>query len=182
MAFPSYLLWGSMPIVLHLRHWPLTCAKPLAQLFLFCGIPFILVQQAFPVTCLVTLADCAWGQGVVVGYQHWGSNRACLGVHRNVCRGLSVSLATPRSVQGAASKLFWTLFLPSVCVIKCIWLSKKALWEEGWVDYTFCSYTKKGHSPWGEYGGITYLGSPVSKSRATLTGQKTGLLTYCIKG
>lgn len=54
-----------MPIVLRLRYWSLTWAEPLAQRFLFWGIPLMLVQQPFPVTCLVTLSDCAWGPGVV---------------------------------------------------------------------------------------------------------------------
>lgn len=116
-------------------HWPLTCAELLAQLFLFFGIPFILVQQAFPITCLVTLADCAWGQGIVVGNQHWDCNRACPGVDMNVCRGLSVSLAYTLLEVCRLLSLNFLNSLYQVSVIKCVWLSKKALWYKGWRDY-----------------------------------------------
>lgn len=76
-----------MPVVVRLRYWPLTWAEAPAQLLLFWGIPSVLVQQPFPITCLVTLADCAWGQGVVVGYHHWGSGACpvCTGTCAGVC-------------------------------------------------------------------------------------------------
>lgn len=85
VAFPSNPLRGTMPIVLRLRYWPLTWAEPLAQRFLFWGIPLMLVQQPFPVTCLVTLSDCAWGQGLV-GDHPW-CGRPCPGVYR-MCAGV----------------------------------------------------------------------------------------------
>lgn len=124
---------GGQPVVLCRRYGPLAGPELLAQLSLFClGIPFILVQQAFPVTCPVTPADCAWGQGQEVVRKCWGA-AGCVRAHRNVCGVLPASLVPPRGVEAAAFILFWAVPLPGVCVIKCICLSKKAFWSEGWV-------------------------------------------------
>lgn len=78
------------------------------------------------------------GQGpvVVIGSRCWGSNRG-VSVHGPICTVLSASLATPRSMEAAASILFFPeLFLcQGVSIIQ--WLSKKDFWEEGWVDLSF---------------------------------------------
>lgn len=163
-------------------HWPLTCAELLAQLFLFFGIPFILVQQAFPITCFVTLADCAWSQGIVVGNQHWDYNRACPGVDMNVCRGLSVSLATLRGVQAAVFKLS-EFSLLSVCNKMCLAV-KEGFMVQRMTRLPFAVILRKSHSAWGKHGGITHFGSTsikiLSKGRASLTNVRRVLFTYCI--
>ena len=81
----------------------------LAQLFLFCrGIPLILVQQAFPVTCLVTLAHCAWARARRWLCVNAGVAIGCVRAHRNACGVPSVGLASPRGAEAAASMLFFS--------------------------------------------------------------------------
>lgn len=117
-----------MSIVLCLGYGLSVVHKLLAQLFLLCcGIPFIPVQQAFS----IALADRAWARarwlslgldvGVATGVCH---------VHDPICTVLSASLATPRSMEAAASILFFPeVFLcQGVGIIQ--WLSKKDFWEE----------------------------------------------------
>lgn len=115
-------------------------SKWLAQLFLFCcGIPFILVHQAFPITCLVTLADRAWGRGqaVVIGYKCWGSNRVCLVFTGTYERVLSASLATPGGMEASASILPWTVFLPGCWCNKMCWVVKEVFLVRGMSRLSF---------------------------------------------
>lgn len=90
---------------------------------------------------------------------------------QNVCRGLSVSLAPPGSVQAAGSTLFLNPFSTT-----CLWTKTCLAVREGLMgrelDYMLCSYTEKGQSAWGKCGRVNYLGSPVSKTWATLTCQR----------
>lgn len=126
------------------------------------------------------------GPVVVIGSRCWGSNRG-VSVHGPVCIVLSASLATPRSMEAAASILFFPeLFMP-----RCQYNTVAV--KEGFLGrgMSRLSFTVMLRERYGASGGLwwnglrnlclTWLGWTVSKVSPPDKCQKAGLLHTCVK-